>query len=173
MAFGTQVRSASWAAAAVLLLGAGAVACGDGGDGGGASPSATPTKETTTQKADEPSDPDAARKQVTANWEKFFDPSTSVQEKLDLLEGGDGLRPVLEAFSGDRRVGQVKANVKKVDFTSSTEANVTYDLTLEGQTALPDATGVSVDEGGVWKVSAKSLCGLVQQSGDGQDIPGC
>lgn len=173
MAFGTQARSVSWAAAAVFLLGAAAVACGDGDGYGGESPSATPTKETMSRKADEPSDTAAAQKQVTANWEKFFDPSTPIQEKLDLLEGGGRLRPVLEAFSGDERVGQVKANVKRVDFTSSTAANVTYDLTLQGRTALPDATGVSVDEGGVWKVSAKSLCGVVQRSGDGQDIPGC
>ncbi|MCM2576572.1 hypothetical protein [Streptomyces meridianus] len=173
MAFGTQARSVSWAAAAALLLGAGAAACGGGGGyGGGASPSATPSKETTSKKANEPSDPAAARKQVTADWEKFFDPATPIQQKLDLLEGGGRLRPALEAFSGDERVGQVKADVKKVDFTSSTKADVTYDLTLQGQTALPDATGVSVEEGGTWKVSAKSLCGLVQQ-GDGQDIPGC
>lgn len=173
MAFGARVRSVAWAAAAVLFMSAGAVACGGGDGGGESSPSATPTEETTSKRSDEPSDPAAARQQVTSNWEKFFDPSTSVEERLDLLEGGGRLRPVFEAFGGDERIRQVKANVKKVDFTSPTRANVTYDLTLEGRTAAPDTTGVSVDEDGTWKVSAKSFCGLVQQSGDGQDIPGC
>lgn len=175
MAFGAQLRSAAWVAATVLLLGGATAACGDGdGDGGEATPTtASPTTEETSPKANEPDDPAEARKQVTANWEKFFNPATSLDERLNLLEGGGRLRPVLEAFSGDKRMGQVNADVKKVEFTSKTRARVTYDLKLEGRTALPDATGESVEQGGTWKVSTKSLCGLVQHSGDAQEIPGC
>jgi hypothetical protein len=49
--------------------------------------------------------------------------------------------PVLKAFSGDKRGGQVQADVQKVEFTSATKATVTYSLTLNGATALPNASG--------------------------------
>ena len=81
--------------------------------------------------------------------------------------------PVLQAFSGDERGGQVQAKVTKVEFTSATGADVTYTLTLKGATALPDASGSAVEQDGTWKVSAKTLCALVQLSGNASPIPGC
>jgi len=83
--------------------------------------------------------------------------------------------PVLDAFSGDERVGQVQAQVNDVTFTSATRADVSFSLTLQGATALPDASGTAVEQDGTWKVSVKSLCALVQLSGDGStpDVPGC
>jgi polyisoprenoid-binding protein YceI len=81
--------------------------------------------------------------------------------------------PVLQAFSGDARGGQVQAKVTKVEFTSATEADVTYTLTLKGATALPDASGSAVEQDGTWKVSAKTLCALVQLSGNASPVPGC
>jgi hypothetical protein len=83
---------------------------------------------------------------------------------------------VLQAFAGDSRVGKVKAKVSKVEFTSPTEATVTYTLSLSGQNVLTDATGTSVLQNKVWKVSVKSLCGLINMdssSGTGGSVPGC
>ncbi|MER5435946.1 hypothetical protein [Streptomyces sp. NPDC002588] len=169
-------RATASAAALLLLTGAGVAACGDG-DGGktGTAPitisaSATPSAPT----ASAPADRAAAERQVRQNWARFFDPATSARDRQAVLENGERMGPVLQAFSGDRRGGQVAAQVKKVEFTGPTRATVTYSLTLDGATALPDASGTAVLQGGTWKVSVSTLCALVRLSGDGSSsVPGC
>ncbi|MEY9990219.1 hypothetical protein ABIE67_002251 [Streptomyces sp. V4I8] len=165
------------AAALLLSLAPALVACSDDEGGGGETPP-TPTVEQTRQTeqspaATAPPDVGAAETEIKQNWQKFFDPATSTEEKQAVLENGDRMGPVLQAFSGDERGGQVQAKVSKVEFTSPTEANVTYDLTLKGATALPNASGSAVEQDGTWKVSVKTLCALVQLSGNGSPIPGC
>ncbi|GAA1428622.1 hypothetical protein GCM10009601_42240 [Streptomyces thermospinosisporus] len=170
-------RGSALAAAAILVLGPGLAACGDDDDGGGdSSPPPTPTPErTTSAPASAPADRAAAEREIRQNWEKFFDPATSLEDKTTVLENGEQMSPVLQAFSGDQRGGQVQAKVTKITFTSPTEADVTYTLTLKGATVLPDASGTAVEQDGTWKVSAKTLCALVQMSGNGSAtaVPGC
>ncbi|MEV8020998.1 hypothetical protein AB0O76_32635 [Streptomyces sp. NPDC086554] len=172
-----RARSAALAAAAVLLIVPAAVACGDDSGGGGEStppkPSAEKSTEAPADDATAPADPAAAEKQVKENWEKFFDPAVSLKEKEAVLENGPKMRAVLESFSGDERGKQVSAKVSKVKFTSATEADVTYALTLKGATALPDASGTSVNQDDTWKVSVKTLCALVKLSGNESPGPGC
>ncbi|WP_432094958.1 hypothetical protein [Streptomyces sp. bgisy100] len=164
-----HARAAAWTAAGVLFLGGVAVGCGNGGGGDGEPSPTTSSAPRTTG----PSDPQGAEKQIRQNWEKFFDPATSVDEKAKLLQNGEDLRPLLQAFSGDQRGRQVAAQVTKVTFTSPTAADVTYSLTLQGRTALPNASGSSVEQGQVWKVSVKTLCALVSMSGNDVKAPGC
>ncbi|MFF5160459.1 hypothetical protein ACFY3N_30255 [Streptomyces sp. NPDC000348] len=168
-------RGTALAAALFLVLAPGLAACGDDGGGGGSPPSTPSAGRTTSAPGSAPADQAAAEQEIRQNWEKFFDPQTPLDEKKKLLQNGELLGPVLEAFSGDERVGQVQAKVTDVTFTSPTEADVTFVVTLKGATALPDASGVAVEDDGTWKVSVKSLCALVQLSGDGSppDIPGC
>ncbi|GGV62950.1 hypothetical protein [Streptomyces griseoloalbus] len=168
-------RGTALTAALVLVLGPVLAACGDGG-GGGAGPAPTPTADrTTSAPGSAPANRAEAEQEVKQNWEKFFDPATSLDDKKKLLEHGQFLGPVLEAFSGDKRGGQVKAEVTEVSFTSPTEADVKFALSVKGVTALPDASGKAVEDNGTWKVSVKSLCALVQLSGDGSPpaVPGC
>jgi len=166
--------------AVVFVLAASLTACSDDSGGGSDSPPPSPTPETTTSAPTSPSvsgpaDKAAAEKEVKENWQKFFDPKTSTKEKQAVLENGDKMGPVLAAFSGDDRGGQVKAQVTKVQFTSPTEATVTYTLLLNGATALPDASGKAVEQDGTWKVSVTTLCALVQLSGNAtaSALPGC
>ncbi|MFE6620851.1 hypothetical protein [Streptomyces sp. NPDC057740] len=166
-------RGAARVAALLLFLAPALAACSDDEGGGGGATPPTPTVERTTPAATAPPDVGAAETEIKQNWQKFFDPATSTKEKQAVLENGDRMGPVLEAFSGDERGGQVEAKVSKVEFTSPTEANVTYDLTLKGATALPNASGTAVDQDGTWKVSVKTLCALVQLSGNGSPVPGC
>ncbi|MGW0906300.1 hypothetical protein [Streptomyces sp. NPDC002853] len=180
-----RVRSAALAAAAVLLVAPAAVACGDDSGGGGDSDPPEPSTDRTSQEAssqapeedepaeDAPADPAAAEKEVKENFEKFFDPSVPLKEKEAVLEDGAKMRGVLESFNGDERGKQVSADVNKVEFSSATEADVTYALTLKGATALPDASGTSVNEDDTWKVSVKTLCALVKLSGNESPGPGC
>jgi hypothetical protein len=166
--------------ALVLLLAPAFVACSDD-SGGSESPSTTPTPETTTSApetsapASGPADQAAAEKEVKENWEKFFDPKTSTKEKQAVLENGEAMGPVMAAFSGDERGGQVQADVTKVQFTSPTQATVTYALLMNGATALPNASGTAVEQDGTWKVSVSTLCALVALSGNASAsaLPGC
>jgi hypothetical protein len=154
-------------------------ACSDDSGGGSESPPPTPSVERTTPSASPspsgPADAAAARREIRTNWEKFFDPKTSTKDKQAVLENGDEMGPVLRAFSGDQRGGQVQAKVTKVGFTEPTAADVTYTLMLNGATALPDASGTAVEQDGTWKVSVNTLCALVQLSGNAtaSALPGC
>jgi hypothetical protein len=121
--------------------------------------------------AGQPADPAAAKAQITQNWAKFFKPGTSTAEKAGLLQNGDMMKPVLQGFSSDPRMGEVTAKVNAVSFTSPTAAKVTYALSLKGATVLPSATGQAVLEKGTWKVADSTLCSLVQLSG--KSVPGC
>ncbi|WP_221515433.1 hypothetical protein [Streptomyces spectabilis] len=170
-----RVRSTALAAAAVLLLVPAAVACGDDSGDDSGSPPPQPSVETTSKAGDaaEPEDPEAAEKEVRANWEKFFDPAVSLKDKEAVLENGAEMRQVLQGFSGDERGRQVRARVAKVEFTSAKDADVTYALTLKGATALPSASGTAVNEDDTWKVSVKTLCALVKLSGNKSPGPGC
>ncbi|MFD4553796.1 hypothetical protein ACFWP5_05635 [Streptomyces sp. NPDC058469] len=161
------------AAALVLVFGPALAACSDdsGGGSGSASPPTPSVERTTSAPATAPADP-AAATQIKANWKKFFDPAASTQDKQAVLENGEQMGPVLKAFSGDKRGGQVQADVQKVEFTSATKATVTYSLTLNGATALPNASGTSVEQDGTWKVSVNTLCALVALSGDASQSPG-
>ncbi|MER5223731.1 hypothetical protein [Streptomyces flaveus] len=168
-------RTAAWLAAAVLVAGPALTACGDDSGGDDVAPP-SPTVEEPTRAEETPTAPEdtaAAEREIKENWVKFFDPATPLKDKQAYLENGDRMAPVLQAFSGDERGGQVQAEVNKVEFTSATEANVTYTLTLKGATVMPDATGTAVEQDDVWKVSVKTLCGLVGLSGNASPLPGC
>jgi len=168
---GTVVTAAL---ASVLVLGPALAACSDDSGGGSSgTPLPTPSVErTTSAPATAPADPAAATAQIKANWKKFFDPASSTEDKQAVLENGTKMGPVLKAFNGDKRGGQVQAEVTKVVFTKADKATVTYTLTLNGATALPDASGTSVEQGGTWKVSVNTLCALVALSGDASSSPG-
>ncbi|MGV9630463.1 hypothetical protein [Streptomyces sp. NPDC003487] len=173
---GAAGRGTALAAALVLILAPALAACSDNGGGGKATPSATPSAQRTTSAAPlAPADPAAAQKEITQNWERFFAPSTSLQDKQAVLENGVRMAPVLYAFSNDPRNRQAQAKVTKVTFTSPTRAAVTYDLVVQGATALPNAAGVAVQQGGTWKVSDSTLCALVKLSGNASAsaIPVC
>jgi hypothetical protein len=99
-------------AAALLIAVAG---CGSDNKGDG-NTSPTPSATVTATASASPSAPSgsqnaAAEQQVRANWEKFFSPDTPISEKAKLLENGEQLQLLLQAFSGDDRVGKVKAKV--------------------------------------------------------------
>ncbi|MFR9799970.1 hypothetical protein ACL02U_29355 [Streptomyces sp. MS06] len=168
----TVGRGTAFAAALALIVAPVVTACSDSGGGSSASPSST---SPTATGATAPADLAAAEQQVKKDWQTFFDPASSLQQKQDVLENGDRMAPVLQAFSGDQRGGQVQANVTAVEFTSPTQATVTYDLTLNGATALPNASGTAVLQDGTWKVSASTLCALVAMSGNASAsaLPGC
>lgn len=120
-----------------------------------------------------PADPAAAKSEITANWEKFFASDTSPAAAKSLLENGDGMGAALKkAQQEDKAAGGTRsATVKKVTFSSPTQASVTYTLVAAGQT-LP-ASGVAVLQDGTWKVSDITFCTLVVLGNNGSPVPGC
>ncbi|MEV7525666.1 hypothetical protein [Streptomyces sp. NPDC091371] len=169
-------RAAAWAAAAVLLVVPALAGCssesgsdpGATGTGTASPPSAGAPAAPT---AGEPADPAAAKAKIEKNWVLFFDPKTSTEQKAEVLEHGSLMEPLLAGLAHLPNADKTSVKVKSITFTSPTEATVTYDLLVDGSPALPDSKGISVLDDGVWKVSMKSLCGLIELSGDAAPPP--
>ncbi len=155
-------------------------ACGGGSSGGAPSSSGSPTgaatvttRPTLAPAPTAPADTAAATKEISTNWTKFFASGTKVADAKDLLEQGNTLGPALrKAQQEDRQTGGSRsADVKSVEFTSPTQANVTYTLHI-GTQELP-ASGVAVLEDGTWKVSKTTFCTLVELGNNQRPVRGC
>jgi len=110
--------------------------------------------------------------QITANWQEFFQPGTPIEQRIALLQNGESLRAAIEQNESNPLQQQVSAKVTNVTLDSPTQATVTYDVSLNGQVALPAAQGMAVLENGTWKVSQGSFCSLISLAATGP-IPGC
>jgi hypothetical protein len=104
----------------------------------------------------------AAVAEITANWEKFFNSSTPVSEKVTLLQNGTILEPAIKALVALPLASNLGAKVTAVTVTSPTKATVTYNITSSGSSLLSNQKGTSVNQGGTWKVGTASLCGLLK-----------
>lgn len=98
--------------------------------------------------------------EITANWEKFFDSSTTASQKAALLQNGSKFTSAISAFAQLPLASGIGAKVTKVVVNSSTTATVTYDIVSGGTSLLSGQTGTSVYQDGTWKVGDGSLCGL-------------
>ena len=102
-----------------------------------------------------------AAAQIKANWEKFFDASTPVTEKVKLLQNGAALEAAIKTFANFPLASGIGAKVTNVTVNSATKAAVTYNLTSsDGSALLSNQKGVAVYQDGTWKVGDDSLCGL-------------
>jgi hypothetical protein len=104
--------------------------------------------------------PSNATAQITANWEKFFDSSTPVAEKANLLQNGSTFSSAIQSFTQLPLANGIGAKVTAVVVNSATTATVSYNIVAGGSTLLANQTGKSVYQDGIWKVGDASLCGL-------------
>jgi hypothetical protein len=103
-----------------------------------------------------------AAQQVADNWTAFFDPNTPAAQKPKLVQDGTTtLAPVLAAQATNAQAKLTSAKVSAVTVSGST-ATVTWDLLLSGSPVLTNQKGTAVLEGGTWKVSKASFCGLLK-----------
>ena len=102
----------------------------------------------------------AAVAQITANWEKFFNSSTSATEKAALLQNGSKFTAAIGAFAQLPLASGIGAKVTAVTVNSPTSATVTYAITSGGTSLLSGQHGTAVYQDGTWKVGDASLCGL-------------
>ena len=102
----------------------------------------------------------AAVAQITANWEKFFNASTPLSQRVALLQNGTSFSSAIDSFSKLPLANGIGAKVTGVTMTSATSATVTYAIVSGSTTLLGGQTGTAVYQDGMWKVGDASLCNL-------------
>jgi hypothetical protein len=97
---------------------------------------------------------------ITANWEKFFNSSTSAAQRVALLQNGSTFSEAIKEFASLPLASGIGAKVTNVTLNSPTAATVTYNITSGGTSLLSGQKGAAVLQGGTWKVGDASLCAL-------------
>ena len=145
---------------ALVALAATVAACG----------SSSPSSSSTTKPPAASSSPSSsgAVSQITANWEAFFSPSSSVAKRVSLLQDGPQVQSAVQSLLGSSFASQASAKVTKVTLTSPTQATVIYTILLSGTPELKNQTGTAVYENGTWKVGVSSFCSLAALANGGK-----
>src|ERR1051326_2752905 len=73
--------------------------------------------------------------QITANWEKFFNSSTPLSQRVALLQNGPSFSSAIDDFSKLPLANGIGAKVTGVTVNSATQATVTYNI-VSGSTTL-------------------------------------
>lgn len=113
---------------------------------------------------------------ITAAFTTFFDGvNPDVDGKVAVLEHGDELRQMIVDASANPQFQQLSTKVNSVTMLSDNDctaagevspcAAVAHDMFLGGLPAMVGLTSHAVKIDGVWKVSAKSWCAIVQIGG--------
>jgi len=97
-----------------------------------------------------------AAAQITANWEKFFD-SSSTSQRVALLQNGSTFASAIGSLS--HLASGIGATVNGVIVAGNT-AIVNYNITSSGKSLLPGQVGTAVEQNGTWKVGDTSVCNL-------------
>jgi hypothetical protein len=133
---------------------------------GGNSPSSSNTSKPATSASANASG--TAVSQITANWETFFSPASSVSKRVSLLQDGTQVQSAVQSLLGSSFASQASAKVTNVTVNSPTQATVTYNILLSGKPVLKNQTGTAVLENGIWKVGVSSFCSLAALANGGK-----
>jgi hypothetical protein len=114
-------------------------------------------------------DPAAARREITRVFEAFAALSTvqDVEANLDLI---DDPRGVVEAARQAQsnfpyEVSHDVNRVTDIQFSSATEAEVTYDILIDRGPNFLGRTGRAVFQDGAWRVTRETVCGNLALAG--------
>jgi hypothetical protein len=168
MRFPLVARRIILAPALVLALALAVTACSSSSSSSSSSASSPPASSSTTSApvsspapvASSAATNPAAAAQISANWEKFFNSSTSLSERVALLQNGSNFSSAISALSKLPLASGIGAKVTGVMLNSATSATVTYNLVSGSTTLLGGQKGTAVYEDGTWKVGDASLCNL-------------
>jgi hypothetical protein len=147
---------------AVVALAVTITACG------GNSPSSSNTSQPATSAPASAGASGNAVSQITANWETFFSPASSVSKRVSLLQDGTQVQSAVQSLLGSSFASQASAKVTNVTVNSPTQATVTYNILLSGKPVLKNQTGTAVLENGIWKVGVSSFCSLAALANGGK-----
>ena len=163
----SRVHRFSLAPAVGLVFALAITACSSSGSSSSSTatsaPAATTTSAATASATASAAAGGSATAQITANWEAFFNPATPNSKRVQLLENGAQFAAAINAFSASPLAQSVSSKVDSVSLTSSTKANVKYDLSAAGTSVASGQTGTSVLQNGTWKVGDEVFCGLLKE----------
>jgi hypothetical protein len=133
---------------------------------GSSSSSSTPPASSSSTPAASPSTSSgssataADQKEITTNWEAFFNAKTPVAKRVSLLQDGSTFSSII-------------AQVSKVTMITTSEAQVTYDILVSGTPELKNQNGSAVLQDGTWKVGVTSFCSLLtlENGGSSASLP--
>ena len=163
MGFTVPARRIFLAPALALALAAAVTACSSSSSSPAASApaSSAPASSVPASSAPAATSTAAAAAEITANWEKFFNSSTPLSQKVGLVQNGSTFSSAISTFLGMPLASGIGAKVTAVAVNSATSATVTYNITSSGgSNLLSGQTGTAVYQDGVWKVGDASLCAL-------------
>jgi hypothetical protein len=135
---------------------------------GGSSPPSSPGTSKPAASSPAAGSNSSAVSQITANWEAFFSPSSSVSKRISLLQDGTQVQSAVQSLLGSSFASQASAKVTKVTLDSATQATVIYTILLSGTPELKNQKGTAVLENGTWKVGVASFCSLAALANGGK-----
>jgi hypothetical protein len=166
MRFQSVARRTMLVTALGLALALAVAACSSSGSSSASSPPPSSAPVSSSAPVGSPSavavptDSSSAVAQITANWEKFFNASTPLSQRVALLQNGSTFSSAINDFSKLPLAGGIGAKVTSVVLTSGTQATVIYNIVSGSTTLLGGQKGTAVLQDGTWKVGDASLCGL-------------
>jgi len=156
-----RVRRIYLASALGIVLVAATSACSSGGSS--SSSTSAPATSASSSASSTATSSSSAVAAITSDWTKFFSSTTSNSERVNLLQNGSEFSTAITAFAKSPLASAVTSKVDSVTLTSSTTANVKYDLTAAGTTVASGQTGTAVLQDGTWKVGDDVFCGLLKE----------
>jgi len=103
-----------------------------------------------------------ATQAVKDAYNKFFDNSIDPATKASMVQNAQKVQGLLTALAAAANGQKSSIQVNSVSFDSPTHAKVDFAILLNGQPALPHATGDAVYDSasGHWQVADSTLCQL-------------
>ncbi len=155
------------------MVGLGLVACSSSSSStppasSPSSPAASPSASATSSGSSA-----ADEKEITTNWEAFFNAKTPVAKRVSLLQDGSTFSTIIKSQAGSGLAAEATAQVTKVTMITSSEAQVTYNILVSGTPELKNQNGTAVLQDGTWKVGVASFCGLLtlENGGSTSSLP--
>lgn len=130
--------------------------------GSSSSSSASSGSSSSAPAGGQPTDVAGATQHVKDAYNKFFDNSISTATKAAMVQNAGQVQALLTALAAAAGGEKSSIQVNTVTFDSPTHANVDFAILLNGQPALPHASGDAVYDSasGNWQVSDATLCKL-------------
>jgi hypothetical protein len=113
--------------------------------------------------------PPSAEQTIAADWTAFFSANTPAIQRINLLQDGPEFASIIQA----QAISPLTSQVTKVTVVSSSQATVIYTIVVPGTFELDNVVGKAVYQNGIWKVGARSFCGLlaVENGGETSSLP--
>ncbi|GAB2551341.1 hypothetical protein [Nocardia heshunensis] len=102
---------------------------------------------------------------ITSAFERFFDSSLPVEQKMALLQNGQAFTETLEHQAHSSIAGGASATVSQVNADGPARAAVTFTIKKHGIPLLPNRHGTALQLDGAWKVASATFCDLLRIEG--------